>query len=155
MTHRPDVAGSREVVARWCALAEQRLEYLAELFESGRWRRYYSERALLENIKEAKLAVETWRALSAPASTERPAMPRPKSVPTEPRRPRWILHAAPAPLPVPIAMEDAAPAEPEAGDLPREVAVNLLALESALQSPGASFDMSSIERRYPLLRNAL
>jgi hypothetical protein len=147
MTHRPDVAGSREIVARWCALAE--------LFESGRWRRYYSERALLENIKEAKLAVETWRALSAPASAERPAMPRPKSVPAEPRRPRWILHAAPAPLPVPIVMEDAAPAEPEADDLPREVAVNLLALESALESPDAPFDISSIERRYPLLRNAL
>jgi len=36
------------------------------MFETGRWRRYYSEYVFLENIKEAKLAVETWRALSTP-----------------------------------------------------------------------------------------
>src|ERR1700751_2302601 len=66
MTHRLDVAGGHELVARWCALAEQRLQHLTEMFESGRWRRYYTEVAFLENIKEAKLAVETWRSLSNP-----------------------------------------------------------------------------------------
>src|SRR5450755_4649358 len=64
MTHRTDVARGRDVVARWCTLAEQRLEYLSELFETGRWRRYFSERAFLENIQEAKTAVEIWRELS-------------------------------------------------------------------------------------------
>lgn len=64
MTHQLDVARGRDVVARWCALAEARLEHLTELFESGRWRRYHSERAFLENIQEAKVAVETWRDLS-------------------------------------------------------------------------------------------
>jgi uncharacterized repeat protein (TIGR03809 family) len=64
MTYRFDVAYTRDIVARWCALAEQRLEYLTELFETGRWRRYYSELAFLENIQEAKTAVEIWRALS-------------------------------------------------------------------------------------------
>ena len=64
MTHQLDVARSRDVVARWCALAEQRLEYLTELFETGRWRRFHSELAFLENIQEAKAAVETWRDLS-------------------------------------------------------------------------------------------
>jgi uncharacterized repeat protein (TIGR03809 family) len=64
MTHRADVARGRDVVARWCALAEQRLEYLTELFETGRWRRYHSELAFLENIREAKTAVEIWRDLS-------------------------------------------------------------------------------------------
>ena len=64
MTHRLDVAGGRDIVARWCNLAEQRLEYLTELFETGRWRRYHSELAFLENIQEAKTAVETWRSLS-------------------------------------------------------------------------------------------
>jgi uncharacterized repeat protein (TIGR03809 family) len=63
MTHRVDVAHGRDVVARWCALAEQRLEYLTELFETGRWRRFHSEVAFLENIQEAKTAVETWRGL--------------------------------------------------------------------------------------------
>src|SRR5947209_17087320 len=64
MTDRLDVARGRDTVARWCALAEQRLEYLTELFETGRWRRFHSELALLENIQEAKTAVEIWRDLS-------------------------------------------------------------------------------------------
>src|SRR3981081_1299151 len=64
MTHRLDVASGRDIVARWCALAEQRLEHLTELFETGRWRRYHSELSFLENIQEAKSAVETWRRLA-------------------------------------------------------------------------------------------
>src|SRR5712691_11301126 len=64
MTHQLDVARGRDTVARWCALAEQRLEYLTELFETGRWRRFHSELAFLENIQEAKTAVEIWRDLS-------------------------------------------------------------------------------------------
>lgn len=63
MAHPADVARGRDIVARWCTLAERRLEHLTELFESGRWRRYHSERQFLENIQEAKAAVETWRDL--------------------------------------------------------------------------------------------
>jgi uncharacterized repeat protein (TIGR03809 family) len=66
MTHRFDVAHDPAVVARWCTLAEQRLDYLTELFQNGRWRRYYSHTAFLENIKEAKAMVAHWRALSTP-----------------------------------------------------------------------------------------
>ncbi|MDN4983272.1 TIGR03809 family protein [Bradyrhizobium arachidis] len=72
MTHRNGVgqevgqgAATREIAARWCALAEQRLEHLSEMFETGRWRRYHSELAFLENIQEAKRAVQTWRALAS------------------------------------------------------------------------------------------
>jgi uncharacterized repeat protein (TIGR03809 family) len=64
MTDRSDGARGRDIVARWCAFAEQRLEYLTELFETGRWRRFHSERAFLENIQEAKTAVEVWRDLA-------------------------------------------------------------------------------------------
>ncbi|MBR0956190.1 TIGR03809 family protein [Bradyrhizobium japonicum] len=68
MTHRQgfvrDAAGNRHIAARWCALAEQRLQHLSEMFETGRWRRYHSEIAFLENIQEAKRAVQTWRALA-------------------------------------------------------------------------------------------
>src|SRR5881392_3683246 len=63
MTQHVDVARGRDIVARWCNLAEQRLEHLTELFETGRWRRYHNETAFLENIREAKAAVETWRDL--------------------------------------------------------------------------------------------
>jgi uncharacterized repeat protein (TIGR03809 family) len=71
MTHRKEAgqeigqgAATREIAARWCTLAEQRLEHLSEMFETGRWRRYHSELAFLENIQEAKRAVQTWRALA-------------------------------------------------------------------------------------------
>ena len=63
MTSQLDVAKGREIIARWCNLAEQRLEYLTELFETGRWRRFHSEEAFLDNIREAKTALETWRDL--------------------------------------------------------------------------------------------
>src|SRR3954467_7706938 len=63
MAQRADVARGREIIERWCALAEQRLDHLTELFETGRWRRYHGERSFLENIQEAKTAVETWRVL--------------------------------------------------------------------------------------------
>lgn len=59
-----DAARGRALVERWCVLAEQRLDYLAELFESGRWRRFFSEPAFLANVQEAKAAVETWRGLA-------------------------------------------------------------------------------------------
>lgn len=61
------MAIGRDIAARWCALAEQRLVHLSEMFETGRWRRYHSEIAFLENIQEAKLAVQTWRALATGA----------------------------------------------------------------------------------------
>ena len=75
MTHPADVARGRNIVARWCNLAEQRLEYLTELFETGRWRRYHTELEFLENIQEAKAAVETWRdLLSREASLDNTAI---------------------------------------------------------------------------------
>ena len=74
MTHRNGVADGRDLGLdfgpRWRLLAERRLEHLTELFESGRWRRYYSERAFLENIQEAKAAVALWRDLSMPQAPE-------------------------------------------------------------------------------------
>jgi uncharacterized repeat protein (TIGR03809 family) len=69
MTERTDVARGRDIVARWSALAEQRLDYLTELYETGRWRRYHSEHDFLENIREAKGAVETWRGLLTAEAT--------------------------------------------------------------------------------------
>src|SRR6202162_2465540 len=109
MTYRSDVTRGRNVVARWCALAERRLEYLTELFETGRWRRFHSEVAFLENIREAKLEVETWRnLLTREASLDNSAVdmswvdrssvatrPRAQTIHDQPRR------LSPAPIPQP------------------------------------------------------
>ena len=62
------MARGRNIVARWCNLAEQRLEYLTELFETGRWRRFHSERDFLENIQEAKAAVAKRRLTTRPST---------------------------------------------------------------------------------------
>jgi uncharacterized repeat protein (TIGR03809 family) len=170
MTHRTDEAPRREVIARWCTLAEQRLNYLTEMFESGRWRRFYTEAAFLENIKEAKFAVDTWRSLSNP----RPATPvTPELVQgvaavalalSESAIPKSVRAPEPEPVPiVPEALELAAEdahatdetefAPPEV--TPPEPIIDMLALEQALDIPNATFDMTAIEQRYPLLRNAL
>src|ERR1700761_1328195 len=67
MTHRqgatPDAAWGRELVSRWCDLAERRLEHLTDMYETGRWRLYHSERAFIENIREARAAVDVWHDL--------------------------------------------------------------------------------------------
>ena len=165
MTDRTDVARGRDIVARWSALAEQRLDYLTELFETGRWRRYHSEREFLENIREAKSAVETWRGLlSAEATADnRPVdlswIGRGSSVPPAKR----VVPAEPTPavapqlaaLPVtPAASVVPAMAEPE----PEPVLVLdpiETADESALDKTLAlTLDIVAMAERYPLLRNA-
>jgi uncharacterized repeat protein (TIGR03809 family) len=175
MTHRTDEAPRREVIARWCALAEQRLNYLTDMFESGRWRRYYTEAAFLENIREAKFAVETWRGLSTPhlAQGVAPIEPTPdlaqgvaavelalseSAVPVSVRAPEPDPVSI-APEPFELAAEDES--ETKQADLApvEETAsgpvIDMLALEQALGGADVTFDMTAIEQRYPLLRNAL
>jgi uncharacterized repeat protein (TIGR03809 family) len=142
MTHRQDAAVSRDLVARWCVLAEQRLEYLTAMFESGRWRRYYGELAFLENIREAKTAVEKWRRLSTPAAArENPAIDIAWQV--MPSAPVMVRPA----FDVPVTAE-------KADEAPSAPAVDLVALEHALNEVLVPA-LSAIEQRYPLLRNAL
>ena len=134
MTYQVDAARSREISARWCALAEQRLEYLTELFETGRWRRFHSELGLLENIQEAKAAVQIWRGLSSEEPVrDHSAIDR-----------SWIARASGA--------------LPHGHALPKEVK----ALPPELTKPSGTAansdirpSMKSIVERYPLLRNAL
>jgi uncharacterized repeat protein (TIGR03809 family) len=167
MTHHVDVARGRDIVARWCNLAEQRLDYLTELFETGRWRRFHSEQEFLENIQEAKAAVEIWRNLEIREASldntaidlswlgrERSNLPRSGYTPAPIQRLQ--------PLPVQI------PAEPAPRDIPGDV---LIALESVLADSAEAasvsdapeldhlapppVDLDAIQQRYPLLRNAL
>jgi uncharacterized repeat protein (TIGR03809 family) len=71
MTQRPSVAFSQDFVARGCALAERRLSYLTELYDSGRWKRFYTESEFLLNVRDARAAVETWRQLQLSCSIDR------------------------------------------------------------------------------------
>jgi uncharacterized repeat protein (TIGR03809 family) len=183
MTHRSDVARGREIIARWCKLAEQRLDYLTDLFETGRWRRFHSEAEFLENIVEAKAAVETWRSLlTREGSTDNSAvdmswLERRKAIPPrtqtilreEFRRPlpRFLQVAAdrmaPAPVESPsespppdssgVFMVRETPADPPSESMPPD------RVEPASTAPDNAWrqalDLSAMQQRYPLLRNTL
>jgi uncharacterized repeat protein (TIGR03809 family) len=169
MTHRLDVARGRDIVARWCVLAEQRLEYLTELFETGRWRRYHSEHAVLENIQEARSALKIWRDLSiceaAPDNSAVDISWLDRTMATQPRgeRPRDPVDR---PLPQPAAM----PPKPPASDVSMPAAAGRVSPDQAPSVPDLAapametplHDVSAltpavtaIAERYPLLRNAL
>jgi uncharacterized repeat protein (TIGR03809 family) len=158
MTHRTDVARGRDVVARWCALAEQRLEYLTELFETGRWRRFHTELAFLENIQEAKTAVEIWRDLSIrEASRDNSAVDMSwlgRTMATLPRGEKLREQVQP-PQPAEIV------AEPLATDVSIVPETERLNSDEAPSAPAAvnaseqTPNIATIADRYPLLRNAL
>jgi uncharacterized repeat protein (TIGR03809 family) len=155
MTHRADVARGRDVVARWCNLAERRLDYLTELFETGRWRRYHSELAFLENIKEAKIAVETWRDLSTrEASRDNSALDM-----------SWLGHIGATPSRVEVVRDQLHQPRPQPAQIPvqsppSEPALSLETTHvSSEEAPSVpTMDpptLDAIAQRYPLLRNAL
>ena len=163
MTHRTDLSRGRDVVARWCVLAERRLDHLTELFETGRWRRYHSETAFLENIREAKAAVETWRGLLNSEATpdnrpvdlswigRRSSVPSMKrEVPAEPVpsiAPQLTEFPVAPPVSVAPAMAEPEPvlvldpvATAEQSDVDKTLALTL--------------DIVAMAERYPLLRTA-
>ncbi|WP_342710516.1 TIGR03809 family protein [Bradyrhizobium sp. B124] len=165
MTHRTDVARGQEIVARWCNLAEQRLEHLNELFETGRWRRYHSEQAFLENVREARAAVDIWRELltreasldNSPVDLSwlgrgKSKLPPPRDLsPAQQRRSEAATLAEAAMTAVAAAMETAAEVleqPPVVADAPP------LEMPPPVMPPPV-LDLDTIQRRYPLLRNAL
>jgi uncharacterized repeat protein (TIGR03809 family) len=178
MAQRPDAARgqerAQEILDRWCALAEQRLDHLTELFETGRWRRYHSELSFLENIQEAKNAVETWRRLATrEAALDNSAIDISwlnNSKPVPPRRnPLAGYHVPPPPRRADIV---AAPEIVEASIVPgMSEGISESVVQAAVPEQTASLDvtptppvdnswqqaldLSVMQERYPLLRNAL
>jgi uncharacterized repeat protein (TIGR03809 family) len=183
MTYR-DGARGRGIAARWCNLAERRLDYLTELFESGRWRRYHTEISFLENIQEAKAAVETWRDLlkqeSSPENfaismallrASRTTVPSSKGfsapVPRLQPQPAPVPRLQPQPAPVPRPQPVPISVEP-LRDIPGDVLIalerQLVVADEAPSAPDApaldkmplpALKLDVMKERYPLLRNAL
>jgi uncharacterized repeat protein (TIGR03809 family) len=158
MTSQLDEAKGREIVARWCNLAEQRLEYLTELFDSGRWRRFYGEQAFLKDVREARIAVDTWRELlSREASPDNRPIDLTWLGRGQTRVPKNDFRRDPAPLPrvaeIPIVP-------------PKEI-VSILAADGdavsetrstealSADAVAAVLDLASVAARYPVLRNTL
>jgi hypothetical protein len=135
MTLHTDVARGRIIVARWFALAERRLEYLTELFETGRWRRYHSEVSFLENLREAKAAVEIWRDLLQGA----PGAPRGRL-----QQQQVKTTAKPPPR---VSMST------ETGHVATYKVPSIVPMEEDAVVP--TLNVEVIAERYPLLRNTL
>jgi uncharacterized repeat protein (TIGR03809 family) len=52
-----------EPLRKWLALAERRKAYLVDLYDSGRWRLYYTEADFVRCMREAIREVDRWRAI--------------------------------------------------------------------------------------------
>ena len=63
---------------KWHALAKRRRNHLKELYDSGGWKRYFTEETLRVQMREAVREVEHWGAMldepaTAPEHQEAPA----------------------------------------------------------------------------------
>jgi hypothetical protein len=61
-----------DIARKWHALAERRRAYLADLRDSGRWRRYYQWEDILEAVREAADARDIWARLAGLPDGETP-----------------------------------------------------------------------------------
>ena len=135
------------------------------MFETGRWRRYHSELAFLENIQEAKRAVQTWRAIAtgedvataaasvtsafgwSPATLSRPA-PRQQAQAMQPQtmQPKAV-HIAPETA-VPVALDPTPNVLAEVTEAPIAPIAPLASIASFLQtfSPPAAEIVAAPER---------
>jgi uncharacterized repeat protein (TIGR03809 family) len=174
MAQRVDAARGREIIDRWCALAEQRLEHLTELFETGRWRRYHSELSFLENIQEAKTAVETWRSLATREAaldnsavdiswlnSPKPVSPRrnPLSgyyVPPPPRRAELRIVPEIVEAPIVLRMSTEISESVAQAAVPKQTVSQAVTSASVIDDNWQqALEISAMQKRYPLLRNAL
>jgi uncharacterized repeat protein (TIGR03809 family) len=64
MTTTFDAARYQRALERWRMLAERRLEHMSLLYETGRWRRYFTEERFLNIIRETTASVERWRQIA-------------------------------------------------------------------------------------------
>jgi uncharacterized repeat protein (TIGR03809 family) len=64
-----------DLTRKWRALAERRKAHLVDLYNSGRWRLYYSEQEFVLRLREAIRNVEKWSATERSAACEAAALP--------------------------------------------------------------------------------
>ena len=72
MQARSTASSSEQIAQRWCDLAERRRSHFIELYETGRWKHYYTETDFVIRLREVIEAVEQWQKL---ASAHRPTRP--------------------------------------------------------------------------------
>lgn len=140
------------------------------MFETGRWRRYHSEIAFLENIQEAKRAVQTWRALAtgadvataaasvSPAFGWSPAtMPRmlPREQQAQTVQPKAVHIAAETAVPVRLEPKPNGLAEITEAPLAAPPPVTLLKVPAAMAPPTAPAAMATLLPQFSPLAAAI
>ncbi len=61
-----------QATQKWRELAERRRAHFVDLYESGRWRHYYTEEQFLACLREVTAAADAWARL-APRPRDRDA----------------------------------------------------------------------------------
>jgi uncharacterized repeat protein (TIGR03809 family) len=70
MQDRSTAFPSDQIARRWRDLADRRRSYFIELYESGRWKLYYTEADFMLRLREVFHAAEQWEKLAAARPTE-------------------------------------------------------------------------------------
>lgn len=65
------------IAQRWRDLAERRRAHFTELYESGRWKKYYSEDGLLLRMREVVSTADGWGMIASCFAQEAAARPEP------------------------------------------------------------------------------
>jgi uncharacterized repeat protein (TIGR03809 family) len=60
MAERLSARALDQVAQKWCDLAERRRAHFLDMYQSGRWRHYYTEEQFIRRMREAIRAAETW-----------------------------------------------------------------------------------------------
>lgn len=60
MSARHPAQAFDDVARKWRALAQRRRDHFVELYDSGRWKRYFSEEQFLHRMREAIELSERW-----------------------------------------------------------------------------------------------
>ncbi|MFO1100308.1 MAG: TIGR03809 family protein [Xanthobacteraceae bacterium] len=58
-----------ETIRKWLALAHRRKDHLVDLYQSGRWRLYYSEAEFICRVREAVREIDRWSATERASAT--------------------------------------------------------------------------------------
>lgn len=53
-----------ELIEKWRSLAARRKAYFVQLYESGRWRLYYSQEAFVVAMREVVAVAQAWEDLA-------------------------------------------------------------------------------------------
>jgi uncharacterized repeat protein (TIGR03809 family) len=63
MQARSTAFPSDQIAQRWRDLADRRRSHFIELYQSGRWKLYYSEAEFIARLREVFQAAEQWERL--------------------------------------------------------------------------------------------